>query len=130
MYNHTIAVKYDDNLGYRDCVRRVFNMDVSGIEIQDDIDDVTKDEMIYDDKNVSAGLDYLYDKTKGVNAFRDLYLVGASRMFSENLEIGMAVVFSYDYFELFHLCLVDFFNAGETITADNENYVKLHKKIS
>jgi hypothetical protein len=86
--------------------------------------------MIYDDRNVSAGLDYLYDKTKGVKAFRDLYLVGASRMFSENLEIGMAVVFSYDYFELFHLCLVDFFNAGETITVDNENYVKLHKKIS
>jgi hypothetical protein len=130
MYNHTISVKYDDNLGYRDCVRRVFNMDVSGIVIQDDIDDVTKDEMIYDDKNVSAGLDYLYAKTKDIAAFRDLYLVGASRMFSENLEIGMAVIFSYDYFELFHLCLVDFFNAGETITSDNENYVKLHKKIS
>jgi hypothetical protein len=130
MYNNTITVSYNEDFGYREQLRRVFSMDVTGIEIQDDIDDVSKDEMIYDDKNVSIGLDFLYAKTKDVKVFHELYLVAASRMLSENTEIGIAVLFSYDYFALFHLCLVDFFNSNETITSDNENYVKLYKKIS
>jgi hypothetical protein len=70
---------------------------------------------------VSAGLDYIYEKTHSVPAFCDLYLIGAAKMTSTDPEIGMLIVFSYDYFDLFHLCLVDFIKYG-VLETENENY--------
>ena len=117
MYDHSLEIKYTDDAEYRNCIRRVF-----GTENSDD-------EMLYDDKTVSAGLDYIYEKTKSIPVFCDLYTIGAAKMISTDLEIGMAIVFSYDYFELFHLCLVDFLKDG-VLKSESENYKNLHKKIS
>ena len=113
MYDHNLNVKYIDDDEYRNCICQVF-----GAENSD-----------YDDKTVSAGLDYIYEKTKLVPAFCDLYTIGAAKMISTDPEIGMAIVFSYDYFELFHLCLVDFLKCG-VLETENENYKNLYKKIS
>ena len=117
MYDHSLEIKYADDAEYRNCIRQIF-----GTENSDD-------DMLYDDKTVSTGLDYIYEKTKSVPVFRDLYLIGAAKMLSSDLEIGMAIVFSYDYFELFHLCLVDFMKDG-VLESENENYKNLHKKMS
>jgi len=128
-YNIDHDVKYTDNFEYRESMRQVFHMTPTPT-IADDIDDESRDELLYDDSSISTGLDYIFDATKDVPAFSELFLVGAGRMLSNNKEIGLAVVFSYDYFELFHLCLRDYFADPSAFTAKNENYVKLWNKIS
>ena len=52
----------------------------------------------------------------------------ASKMFSEDENIGLAVLFSYDYFNLFHLCLVDFFEKHK-LDEKNNYYINLKNKI-
>lgn len=113
MYNHSLEIKYTDDDEYRNCICQAF-----GAENSD-----------YDDKTLSTGLDYIYETTKSVPAFCDLYLIGAAKMMSTDLEIGMTITFSYDYFELFHLCLVDFHKCG-VLESESENYKNLHKKMS
>ena len=44
----------------------------------------------------------------------------------DDLEIGMVLLFSYDYFDLFHICLVEFFQSGAIC---DENFEKLMKKL-
>jgi hypothetical protein len=129
-YNIDYDVKYEDNRGYRESMRQVFRMTSSQSHLADDLDDESRDELIYDDASISAGLDYLFEATKDVPAFSELFLIGAGRMLSENREIGLAVLLSYDYFELFHLCLRDFFKDSASFSANNPNYVKLWNKIS
>ena len=49
-------------------------------------------------------------------------------MFSEDENIGLAVLFSYDYFASFHLFLVDFLNKNE-FNEKNNYYINLKNKI-
>ena len=113
MYDHSLEIKYTDDIEYQYNICRVFGMENSE----------------YDDNLVSAGLDYIYQKTKSIPLFCDLYTIAAGKMLSDDPEIGMAIVLSYDYFDLFHLCLVDFLKDG-VLESENENYKNLHKKIS
>ncbi len=118
MYHHSLEIVYSDDDEYRDCIRRVFSMDPANCT-----DD---DGYVYDDKNVSAGLDEIFAITKDIPEFRDLYLVGAGKMMSTDLEIGMAIVFSYEYFDLFHVCLADYIRDG---VVNEENYAKLYNTL-
>jgi hypothetical protein len=119
MYNYALKISYSDDDEYRDCIRRVFGMNPANC--------IGDDGFIYDDKTISSGLDYIFEKTKNIPEFRDLYLTGAKKMMNTEPEIGIAIVFSYEYFDLFHLCLADYFRDG---IIGNENYEKLYKKIS
>ncbi|NBQ48919.1 MAG: hypothetical protein EBU33_10785 [Sphingobacteriia bacterium] len=53
----------------------------------------------------------------------------ASKMISVDPNIGLAVIFSYDYFYLFHLCLADFFRNPDSFTRENINFVNMRNKI-
>ena len=131
MYNINIDVAYKDNETYRKCLRQVVNMDISNLNIpwdqmDDDLDEETKDELLFDNYAMSSTMDYVYDKTKENKFFKEIYLLGASKMFSTDPNIGLAILFSYDFFDLFHLCLQDFFNNK----LDTINYNNLKNKIS
>lgn len=131
MYNIKIDVNYNNNTSYRECLRQVVNMDISKLNIpwdqmDDDLDEETKDELLFDNYAMSSTMDYIYDKTKENDFFKEIYLLGASKMFSTDPNIGLAILFSYDFFALFHLCLQDFFNNK----LDTINYNILKNKIS
>ncbi len=131
MYNIKIDVNYNNNTSYRECLRQVVNMDISKLNIpwdqmDDDLDEETKDELLFDNYAMSSTMDYIYDKTKENDFFKEIYLLGASKMFSTDPNIGLAILFSYDFFALFHLCLQDFFNNK----LDTINYNNLKNKIS
>ena len=112
MYNINYNVKFDNNKEYRKCLREVFNMNMNNIDISlneiEDLDEETEDELLYDHTAITNGLDYVFNLTKNNGHFMDLYISGASCFFSEDPNIGISVMFSYDYFHQFHLCLVDF----------------------
>ena len=65
----------------------------------------------------------------------DIYIKAAGFMMSEDPGIGLAVLFSYDYFALFHLVLCDYFTTGQiaaTLSLDEtttKSVVNLRKKM-
>lgn len=133
-YNVDYSVEYSNNFEYRKCIRQVFNMDIEGKQpdwskMDEDLDEETKDELMYDQDAMFVGLDFIYEKTHNHPLFKELYEIAASKMISIDPNIGIAVIFSYDYFYLFHLCLADFFKNPECFTRENINFVNMRNKI-
>jgi hypothetical protein len=120
MYNITTHVNYFDNASYRDNLRAAMNMNIKTINIQwgqmdDDLDDETIDELLFDSASTTTCMDYIYDKTKNNVYFAEVYRLAAGKMMSTDPNIGLAVLFSYDYFALFHNCLVDYFTNKDIV---------------
>jgi hypothetical protein len=93
------------------------------------LDDETKDELEYDEVAATDKMDLIEAITRRNTAFQLLYKLAASRMFSEDVGIGMAVLMSYDYFALFHSCLQDFDNDPSEFSEQSPSYVALSKKL-
>jgi hypothetical protein len=107
---------YDDNESYRACLRKVFQMNtetitpyasltVDEIYPSTELDDESRDEMTFDSLALEKHMEMLYEKTKKIFAFRDLYEKAAGQMFSTDLKIGQAVMCSYDCFSWYHTCV-------------------------
>ena len=132
MYNINVKIEYENNKQYRQCLRNVFSMDISNLDIPfdqiEDLDDETEDELLFDENAMIKSIDFIYEKTNNNAYFKELYKIAASKMFSEDENIGLAVLFSYDYFASFHLCLVDFLNKNE-FNEKNNYYINLKNKI-
>ena len=135
-YRIETPIEYNDTEQYRQCIRALFEMDqtvyeqrIKDIENhnQEVLDDVTRDEMSYDDGAAINVMDYVYSCTTEIIEFEKLYYSAALRMFSEDLNIGIAILFSYDYLQLFHLCLVEFFS--DRFNASFEPYRELVKRL-
>jgi hypothetical protein len=111
-YNYDIAqISYEDDEGYQAAVCTLFSMEE------------------YDDDTVGTVLDFIYFKTKDHPLFQVVYNQAASFMLSENQEIGLGVLFSYDNLPLFHQMLVAFHILDNRFGDSCEAYVNLHKKL-
>lgn len=129
--------QYNDNKGYRNSLRVLFNMDsnnymdkVNEIRSTEQLDDETEDEICYDEESSTKMMDLIYEKTKDNVLFHELYVLAAGRFLSEDPLIGEAVLFCYDYLQLFILCLVDYLKSPNDFNKDNINYINLLKKLS
>jgi hypothetical protein len=127
-----LNIQYSNNNEYRDCIRQVFQMnarnfpDTSMLEL----DDETQDEMMYDDKSANDMMDFIYERTKLKDEFIDLYSKAASFMFSIDTNIGLTILFGYDYLDLFHSLLQVFFsNPSESTIAQSSEYTRLYDKL-
>jgi len=125
----TRDIHYSTNLEYRNHIRNIFYMKIDPDKIEklrkDGIDEESIDEMIYDDNTISKTMDIIYENTYTIHMFIDLYREAAAKMLSTSMEIGIVVLFSYDFFKLFHECLVDYFSEPETFTRDSHSYKTL-----
>ena len=116
------AISYSDDIGYRAAIRRLFSMsDASLLAVIDDVDPVSLDENQYDAEATNKTLNIIYAKTRDNAKFQEIYICAAGFMFSEDPEIGLAVLFSYDYLAVFHpfLCgvLQDRQDTAESLNA-------------
>ena len=126
-YNTDIVfITYIDDQSYRQCLRDLFFMNS---HIQEDLDEITQDEQNYDIDAANKAMDYIYAQTKDNIHFQNLYDCAAAKMFSTDREIGLAVLFSYDYMKYFHSCVVDYLEDPIHFDDTNEHYVTLYKKI-
>ena len=91
-------MEYSDDIEYQHCVLNLLNMKT----IRKNGDILTS----YDDKSVIKILDYIYSKTCLEPLFIELYSLAAGTMISEDNTIGLAVLFSYEYFYLFQKCII------------------------
>jgi hypothetical protein len=101
----------------------------STIQTINGLDEETKDELEYDEVAATNKMDLIETVTRSNKTFQLLYKLAASRMFSEDVGIGLAVLMSYDYFALFHACLQDMVNDPDDFSEQTASYVALSKKL-
>jgi len=99
IYNIHHKPSYTTDEGYQTNIRILFQMN----EGED-----------YDESAANMALDYVYLKTKNHPVFQEIYTLASTQMMSEDPEIGLAVVFSYDYLIPFHAILVAHFSGKDT----------------
>ena len=155
-YNTKIEVVYTNNREYRACLRNVFRMEtrnVSRMEYYDSslnktvdgfepasppvvdqdadiiIDEETADEWDYDDASTMESMDTVYQYTKDHPLLAPLYLAAAGVMFSQDPEIGLCVLFSYDSFALFHQCIVCYTEFPDLFDEHNRCFQELQKRF-
>lgn len=132
MYNTQSEITYTNNEEYRNCLRQLFEMNAQSLDetLDKTSDPETYDEQDYDNTSASTMLDYIYAITKADSLFQELYGYGAGTMFSTDPEIGLTVLFSYDYFILFHQCLQQFIDNPILWNSTNCAFVALRLKIT
>ena len=86
-YNINTEYKLKDDLetddAYRECLLNFLNL---------------KD---YKDKDVNNKLSILYNLTKNINIFKEKYIKGAEKFLSDDPEVGVMVMLSYDELDFF-----------------------------
>lgn len=127
IYDTSYDVIYNDTKEYRICIRHLFKMAhrVQDVNDDDPIDDETLDEQNYDDLQTTVMLDYIYALTKDNPCFQKLYDYAAATMFSQDREIGLAVMFSFDYFIFFHPCICSYIKMPQRMSEMNEYFIEL-----
>ena len=141
-YDTSVVVSYATTTEYRSCLRKLFNMvnmrgeepaSESGDAAEDACEDAaedaeTRDENDYDESMCCKMMDFIYLHTKENPVLLDLYENAAATLMSVDCEIGLVVLFSYDYFHMFHLVLCDYFTAeGGSFGSENEHVIDLLK---
>jgi len=133
-YPTQLNIQYSTDEEYRKCLRDVFQMDSTQFpDVKDmDLDQVTADEMMYDEKAASRTMEHVFENTFQHKDFILLYEKAASFMFSIDTNIGLTILFGYDYLDLFHPLLSGFFSNmdNKTLSSMSEYkllYDKLHK---
>jgi hypothetical protein len=133
-YDLTVSeVIYNTNEEYRQKLREMFYMDCSKIKESissvEEIDDVSLDELMYDETKINNEMEKMYELTKDHKLFQNLYDLAASKMFSIDRTIGQCILFSYDYWYLFHKCLYVYFWTVDLFNETNPVYLDLLEKI-
>jgi hypothetical protein len=123
------TMSYKNDFEYRACLRQLFCMKRPA-DLDEDIDEISRDEQDFDMDATTKTLDYVYETTCNHFAFQELYDNAAAKMISMDRSIGLSVLFSYDYFALFHSCLCSFYENGDKFSKESEEYKTLVKKLS
>lgn len=122
-YNYpiNIQIQYTNDDEYRKCITRVLHID--------------EDEDEDNDADLTQILDVIFEKTSV--HFKELYELSSAIMMMEDIDIGLVILFSYDYFSLFHLCLCDYLSINQEedkeeliqFTNKNQYYLQLLDKF-
>ena len=130
---------YTTDEEYRAFLRRIIQMDPTKFYETEDVkcdptdpnvSPETIDEYNYDADAVKSYLDGVYAITKTRHEFQRLYVAAAALMFSEDKEIGLAVLMSYDYLAHFHSSYTAFLkDRAMWDSSTDECYQKLVERI-
>jgi hypothetical protein len=72
----------------------------------------------YDDKEFNKEIHVIYEKIKHCEKLKNCITKLANDLFSEDLEIGLIILFSYDYLYLSHLCISEYLETGDLLTGN------------
>lgn len=133
---NTSCITYTNNTEYRAALRQFFRMNpvlcpTGYLESDlDDDDSETKDELLYDTTTTMSGISEIYRLTQNNTLFIRLYERAAGRIFSEDTNMGLTLLFCYDHFAGFVPVLVDFLNwGGEGVWSGGANYQVLYDNV-
>ena len=118
-------ISYSNSTEYRRIFRKITHQSEHPPENPLGIDDETLDEQHYDDDTVSRFMDTVYHSTQHSSLLQHLYDSAAAKMISTNREIGLAVLFSYDYMSAFYTCYCEYISSPETFSETTQSYMKI-----
>ena len=122
-------VKYNSNIEYRNCLQKLCNLRFPEGDFPEDIPIEYRNEMSYDIDNMTLALDFVYKKTKTHPVFKKLYILGASKMISDDDTIGLAIMFSYDYLKYFHPCFSFYLKNPDEFNENLDIYKTLTEEL-
>lgn len=131
---HLIVPKYTTNTGYRQCLRQIFQMNKDNYpdsikQLEDELgaefDKETRDEIEYDEESAGLMMQYIRNQTKHLPIFQRLYELAAARFLSRDHEIGVAILYAYEYLPFFHKCICIFLTNPADLTETTPAYKSL-----
>ena len=123
---------YSNNKEYRQAIRHFFNMDIATIhqEIKEyEYDEETRDEVLFDETAMSAGMTNILEKTNGNCLFDELYSLAAALMISMDKETGLCILLSYDYFYDFINVWNAYLENPDDFSETNIKYIELKNRL-
>jgi hypothetical protein len=80
----------------------------------------------YNDEAINECIKYLYNNVRQNQDLKDCSLKLASKYLNQDFEIGLMILFSYDYMNLTHICISEFLDNGKI---SEENITKLRSVV-
>ncbi|MCJ7802892.1 MAG: hypothetical protein MUP82_11115 [Candidatus Marinimicrobia bacterium] len=96
----------------RDILYRQELLDILGIED-------------YKEEDINASITKLYERLKGSDELRECMIKMARRFMSIEEEIGLMVLFAYDYMYLTHICVSEYLESGKISEANMLNLTEI-----
>jgi hypothetical protein len=124
------SVKYSTNKEYRNVIREFCKMKCDDSNnFLDDVDEETKDEMLFDSLASQIKMNEIFEQTKDHLLWQQIYDKSAAKFFSTDREIGLSVLFCYDFFAAFYECWNSFLEYPEKFDETNEYYQRLFSTL-
>jgi hypothetical protein len=131
-YKLDMQINYGNNEQYRIQFRELCNMQSTFDPSLNDLelDEETLDEQDFDMAAASKTMDYIWGLTKYNPLFKAIYRMAAAIMISENEEIGLAIMISYDYLDVFHACFCEFMRNPANFDEKNATYLAVLERFT
>ncbi len=124
--NHHSDITYeiDDVSGFEDIAEIIYQAELLRVFNIDPIDKSLDDS----NEDIKLEITILYNLISSQQKMVECMKKTASLMISDDLELGLMILYSYDYFFLTHKCVSDFLEMGE-ISEQNMNnlFNEVHK---
>jgi len=124
---------YNNNSEYRECLRTLCFLRYPETFPEGDFPEGTDPEscheMTYDIENMTYALDFIWQNTKIHPRFSELYKMAAVEMITEDLEVGLAILFSYDYLCYFYPIFRDYMVYNKHFDESNLYYIMLKQQL-
>lgn len=122
-------IKYNTDAEYRQTLRNLFKMN-EHLSNDPSLDEISKDENNYDEQTVKLWIDWISEETKTCYELNELYKLAAATMISLDRDTGLAVLFSFDYFEDFHSLLSIYFKNTDDDLEMTAPYERLWNRLT
>lgn len=124
------TIKYTTNKEYRKVVREFCKMNCTqNFENMQGIDEETKDELTFDSLSTQIIINQIFEKTKDHPLWQTIYDKSAAKLFSTHRDIGLSLLFCYDFFPGFYDCWKSFLECPEKFDENNEWYKILYDTL-
>jgi hypothetical protein len=122
MYNTKVACSYNTVDVFLD------SDDITASEMEFVRDALYRQELLdvleleeYDEELMSAAIHKLYDRVKESQELRKCMIKTAERFMSADEEVGLLVLFAYDYMYLTHTCICEYLETGKVTQTSMDN---------
>lgn len=130
-YNTKYVCSYNDSDVFLESESEILNDDekqfVKDALYRRDLCNIFKiEDDLFDEKLVTTIISNLYKNMNGKRFLKSCITKVSSNFFSNDLELGFLILFSFDYLHLVHPCISEFIETGK-IRDSNESLIKLKK---
>ena len=135
MFSYPVYLEgsYSNDTQYRNFMRHLFSMNHNcpwDSTTVHEIDELSLDEWDYDEFSTTELLDTIYDGTHLIPEFKKLYQLAAATMMSQDNTIGLAVLFSYSFAQLFHKCIIVYLTYNGSNLSELPDFIELRRLLT